>query len=131
MNVHIFMTIAMLFVMFFHIPHGLASPAELPMKVDPEDDGKTTLHRVAKDVEATIDDVEAVLEAGVDVNAKDNAGNTPLHQAVLQSRDGVIRAFLEHGADPAIQNNDGKHPIDLAKYDIIKAVLEEATELNN
>ncbi len=47
-------------------------------------------------------------EAGADVNARDNNGNTPLHEANLT---GVEEELLKLGADVNARNNDGETPI--------------------
>jgi len=58
--------------------------------------------------------VELVVEAGAPINAQQHKGWTALHEAVHQENLEVTRYFLAHGADPKLQNDDGKSPIGLA-----------------
>lgn len=52
----------------------------------------------------------------IDINGKDDEGNTPLHLAALQSRTNVIQFLLEQrGIDETLANDDGLLPIDLCK----------------
>ncbi len=50
--------------------------------------------------------VRLLLDYEADPNAKNNNGETPLHQACDWDNDEVIKLLLEHGADPMIKNND-------------------------
>lgn len=58
--------------------------------------GKTLLHHAVSTV-API--VRHLLDAGVDVNATDNSGNTPLSIAVQEDDDEIFFLLLDHGAD--------------------------------
>ena len=58
---------------------------------------------------AESDDVEAIdalVEAGADPNAKNDAGNTALHAAAYQGAVGAIRALLAAGAPRNAKGGD-------------------------
>jgi ankyrin repeat protein len=52
--------------------------------------------------------VRLLAEAGARVNARDNDGNTPLHETFLPD---VVAELLRLGADVNVRNNDGETPI--------------------
>jgi ankyrin repeat protein len=49
-----------------------------------------------------------LVKAGADVNARDNDGNTPLHETFLTD---VEEELLKSGADVNARNNEGETPI--------------------
>jgi ankyrin repeat protein len=55
---------------------------------------------------------EELLRLGADVNARNNQGETPIFTTVDNN---AIRLFIEHGADLSIRNNKGETVIDAAK----------------
>ena len=62
--------------------------------------------------------MQAELDAGVDVMARDEFGRTPLHwaaQCFCFCRAGVIQILLTAGADAKAKNEIGKTPWDLAR----------------
>ncbi len=72
--------------------------------------GETVLHRAAR---LAYDDVAiyCIDYDVVDINAKDNAGYTPLHECCVHGRLSVARYLLEHGADVNASASDGTRPI--------------------
>ena len=65
--------------------------------------------------EGHADAVQELLKSpGIDVNAKDEAGNTALIEAARLGHDHVTRVLLAAGADFKLRNRDGKTPLMLA-----------------
>jgi len=68
----------------------------------------------------------ALIEAGADLNLKNNDGSTPLHTAAFFCRPEIVRALLENGADPSIRNNAGSTALEsvMAPYDAVKGIYD-------
>ena len=58
--------------------------------------------------------VAYLLRAGVDPNAADKSGVTPLHRAVRTRCAAAVRVLLANGADPRRKNGNGSTPLHLA-----------------
>src|SRR5207244_1940763 len=57
-----------------------------------------------------------LLDRGARVEARDNAGNTPLHEAVYEGREDVVRLLMARKADPDAANKVGATPLYLAAW---------------
>ncbi len=62
-----------------------------------------------------------LLAPGVDANVRNDDGATPLHCAALAEDAAMVRLLLQHGADPALLDADGR---DAASYARSEAVSE-------
>lgn len=51
-----------------------------------------------------------------DIDQVDDAGNGALHHAVIKKSKFMVKALLEAGANPNIQNNEGNTPLHIAIY---------------
>lgn len=58
--------------------------------------------------------IKLCLEAGVDVNAVDNQGDTALHGAAQKGYDQVAQFLVDHGAKLDIKDKKGHTPLDAA-----------------
>ena len=59
---------------------------------------------------ATKADVQAELDAGAEVTARDQYGSTPLHEAAGHGSAEGIKALLDAGADPKVKDGLNKEP---------------------
>src|SRR5262249_43929362 len=57
-----------------------------------------------------LDLVRRLIDAGADINHRDDFGSTPLHHAVWSRQAAGVRLLLERGADPTVKNDDGLLP---------------------
>lgn len=65
-------------------------------------DGRNALHYAAS---LALDEMcEMLIDAGVDINARDNEGNTPLHNAAKAGNVKICELLIKNGADPTIRN---------------------------
>ena len=61
-----------------------------------------------------IEAIDVLLGLGLDINAADSRGRTPVHGAAMQGHDEVIAALAERGADLDAANSNGFTPLDTA-----------------
>lgn len=54
--------------------------------------------------------VESLLSAGLDINVRDENGNTPLHLAAAAGQMGVVELLIQKGADLRATNTVGRMP---------------------
>ena len=79
--------------------------------------GFTPLHSAVATDAAPVDIeiVRMLLDKGAESNAKSQSGSTPLHTVGFTGDRESLALLMEHGADPAITNNDGKTAADIAR----------------
>ena len=68
----------------------------------------------AEDERLVLEAARVALDAGVDVNAADSAGDTALHTAARRRLDTVVQLLVDGGADTHAMNDDGQTPLDVA-----------------
>lgn len=106
-------------LVLFWYPNGDEYPrrfAILKLLLEHGLEAKSGLLRLAA-LLGTPEMMEAILNAGADINERDESGQTPLHHAI--TTDGTVdnvRFLLEHGADINARNEDGVTPLMLARY---------------
>ena len=71
-----------------------------------------TIHVVARN--GYFAGVQAYLDAGVDINARDENGSTPLHLAALQGHKDIVELLINRGAQVNANDNSGSTPLDRA-----------------
>jgi ankyrin repeat protein len=77
---------------------------------------------------ARVECLRLLAEAGANVNARDNRGNTPLHETILI---GVEAELLKLGADVNARNQDGETPIfTTVDDDAIPLFIEHGADLS-
>ena len=59
----------------------------------------------------------------VDVNIRDNEGNTPLHLCVINNDKKLVKLLQQHRVDPMIKNKKGESAITLAKLKHREGIL--------
>ena len=70
-----------------------------------------------------------LLDAGVDVNAKDSDGNTALmRMARNEYSPEFIQLLIDYGANILARNNEGKTALDLAKTDEVRKIILDAAQ---
>lgn len=84
--------------------------------------GDTLLH--AASIRGDLHDVAILIACGATVNAVGDLGNTPLHHAASRGLDAIVRFLLQNGADRAVRNEFGQSPIDLARLNQHKSVID-------
>ena len=73
------------------------------------------------------------IEAGADVNEKNEFGATGLHYSISEENHDITRVLLDHGADVTVQDSEGMTPLHYAvEYDacdIAEALLKENSKV--
>lgn len=76
--------------------------------------------------------IDYLIELGLDVNAQNDAGDTPLHSAVAgRKSEPIVTRLLEHGADPRIENGREQTALAVAQArgtEAIVAIVGAASE---
>ncbi len=67
-----------------------------------------------KTQDQVIASIQLFLNAGVDVNAADNQGDTALHGAAQKGWDQVVQFLVDHGAKMDVKDKKGRTPLDAA-----------------
>jgi pectate lyase len=83
---------------------------------------ETSIHWAAR--QGVLAKVEEFLEDGIDVNAKDSQGMTPLLLAVQRGHKDIIDLLIAKKADVNVKNETGQTPLDLAVRQNNKDIVE-------
>ncbi|PNH11163.1 Ankyrin repeat domain-containing protein [Tetrabaena socialis] len=105
----------------------LSDPAANPNVQGPED-SKTALHWAC--VHGRKEAVDALLQAGADLAAKEMDGYTALHTASSHGRKEVVEVLLRAGAEIAAKTNDGKTALHVAGTKaVVEALLQAGSDV--
>lgn len=81
-----------------------------------------------------VDGVKMFIEAGSDLEARDNDGWTPLHYAVTHGRINIVKLLIEAGVDINSQSNFYNAPLHRAVWneyvEVIEILIEAGVSLN-
>ena len=93
------------------------------------DEGATTLALIQFAATGRIHDMQKLLAAGCNVDAVQPGGGTALHAAVRKRKGDVMEALLAAGADPMVEDTQGRTPlmfaIDSGQYDEYKLLISK------
>ncbi|XP_037553360.1 protein phosphatase 1 regulatory subunit 12A-like, partial [Nematolebias whitei] len=90
--------------------------------------GGTALHVAA--AKGYVEVLKLLIQAGYDVNIKDNDGWTPLHAAAHWGKEEACRILVENLCDMDIVNKMGQTALDVADEDVL-GYLEELQKKQN
>jgi ankyrin repeat protein len=78
--------------------------------------------------------VEALLDSGADINARDEQNQTALHQAASRDHTSIVKLLLERGADVNAKNLFGQTPLLAPVYrgsmDIVRTLLGAGADVD-
>jgi ankyrin repeat protein len=77
--------------------------------------GRTPLHWMATLGDAV--GTELLLQAGANIDAVDDEGNTALHEATTSRQQGVVGVLVAHGAQVHLVNAAGQSSLEMAEAD--------------
>ena len=59
--------------------------------------------------------MDFIVQNSLALDKQTREGNTPLHYCVIQNQTESMRLLLRSGANPSIENNNGKSPLSISK----------------
>lgn len=81
-----------------------------------------------------IENVKLFIAEGMEINAKNKYGETPLMAAAVSSHTNIVKILLEKGAEPNTKDNDGSTALILSAMwdspEIIKLIVAQGADVN-
>jgi len=85
-------------------------------------------------VRGNVEKVQELINKGANINAKDNAGWTPLHHATAHKHDKTVKTLLQNRANPNAKDDDGWTPLHLASVGgedkTVKTLLQNRADIH-
>lgn len=103
--------------------HDVDGNNKFAIDIDPKGYARRPIH--AATIGGSLEIVKFLIENGADVNIQNRYGDTALHFAVHHNRSFILTELLKAHADPLIQNNVFKTPIDIAREQNKQAYVQE------
>lgn len=75
-----------------------------------------------------LDAVKTLLDAGAEIDTQNDLGNTALHYAALTGATRIVEYLVGKGAKLDVYNYAGQTPVDLARSQPLKKLLESRTQ---
>ena len=75
---------------------------------------QTALHQACKDGNVSVV-CKLISEGFRDINARNELGATPLHEAAIKGFDDVVTVLLKHGAGLRCRDNNGRTPLQVSE----------------
>ena len=72
-------------------------------------------HAISHETGHSLHVVDFLVQNSSSLDKQTREGNTPLHYCVIQNQCESMRLLLRSGANPQVENNNGKTPVDIAK----------------
>lgn len=105
---------------------------EEKINLDTPHEGNTPLHIALNGDEFEI--ANLLIDAGVDINKKDNKQNTPLHIAIFGENEDISKLLINKGADINEKNSKGNTPLHTAVFientNILELLIEKGANIN-
>jgi ankyrin repeat protein len=97
-----------------------------------EQTGNTILHVLAGGKICDTDVVDLIMGYGLNVDAEDMHGSTPLHHAAQAGSVMMVKKLLEHGANMHWKNHKGQFPVNLAReyryWEVVEFLGEKGSD---
>ena len=95
----------------------------------PSELGITPLHCAC--IKGSKNAIDLLLDLGANINAVDNDGNNCLHYAVNSNKSTIVKKLLVRGADKTLKNNNDQLPLDIAKSNNSKIIIDVLSAKNH